>query len=123
MPRSLYERLGGYGAIAAVVDDLLMRLGNDTKIAKYFIGHGDESKKHIRQLQVDMLCEASGGPCIYIGRDMKTVHKGLNINEDEWQTAMNHLVATLDKFNVQGAEQKEILAMLSGLKGDIVEKS
>ena len=55
MQRSLYERLGGYDAIAAVVDDLLMRLGNDTKIAKYFIGHGDESKKHIRQLQVDML--------------------------------------------------------------------
>jgi len=123
MRESLYERLGGYDAIAAVVDDLMVRLGSDAVITKYFVGHGDKSKKHLRQLQVDMLCEASGGPCIYTGRDMKTVHKGLGINESEWQSAVNHVIAALNKFKVHEAEQKEILAMLSGLKEDIVEKS
>ena len=47
---------------------------------------------------------------------MKTVHKGLGINESEWQSTVNHVIAALNKFNVHEAEQKEILAMLSGLK-------
>lgn len=119
---SLYERLGGYSAIAAVVDDLMMKFVSDPQLAKYFAGHGEDSKRRLRQLQVDMICQATGGPCFYLGRDMKSVHKGIGINGTEWQTAITHILGVLDNFNVPDAEQKEVLALLNSIKGDIVEK-
>jgi hemoglobin len=122
MAATLYERLGGYDAIAAVVDSLMVRLGDDRRLAKYFAGHGDDSKKRLRQLQVDMICQATGGPCIYLGRDMLAVHKGLGIDGADWQTAITHLIGVLDFFNVSDELQKEVLRLLNSIKSDIVEK-
>lgn len=119
---SLYDRLGGYNSIAAVVDSLMMRFGTDPQLAKYFAGHGEDSKKRLRQLQVDMICQATGGPCFYLGRDIKTVHKGMGIKGAEWQNAITHIIGVLDNFKVSDAEQKEVLAFLNSIKGDIVEK-
>lgn len=118
--QSLYKRLGGYDAIAAVTDDFIGRLAKDPQLAKFFSSHSTDSLHRIRQLVVDQLCEATGGPCLYIGRDMKTSHAGLGITESDWQAAVNHLVATLDKFNVPPKEKEEVLNAISGLKKDIV---
>jgi len=63
---------------------------------------------------------ATGGPCSYTGRDMKTAHTGLNITEHDWNVSVKHLGATLDKFKVPDKERQEVLAAVSGLKGDIV---
>ena len=71
---------------------------------------------------VDLLCMATGGPCQYIGRDMKTVHAGMGITEAQWNAAVRHLVDTLTKFKVPDKEQKELLAIASSLKGDVVDK-
>ena len=119
---SLYKRLGGYDALAAVTDEFLFRIATDKQLSRFFVGASDNSKIRIRQLVVDQLCEATGGPCKYIGRDMKAAHKGLGITEDDWNIAVKHLVATLDKFNVPKKEKDEVLAAISGLKGDLVEK-
>ena len=118
--KSLYERLGGYNAIAAVVDDFMGRWVADKQLGRFFVGHSTDSKKRARQLIVDMLCEATGGPCIYTGRDMKTVHTGLNITENDWQAGVKLLTATLDKFKVPQKEKDEVFAAASGLKQDIV---
>ncbi len=118
--KSLYERLGGYNAIAAVVDDFVGRSVADKQLGRFFIGHGTDSKKKLRQLIVDMICEATGGPCIYTGRDMKTVHTGLNITESDWQVSVKLLTATLDKFKVPQKEKDDVFAAVSGLKPDIV---
>ena len=108
MKKSLYERLGGYNAVAAVVDD--------------FVGHSTDSKKRIRQHIVDQFCAAAGGPCIYTGRTMKDSHVGLNISEADWDAAAKHLVASLDKFKVPEQEKKDLLAFVNTVKADIVEK-
>ena len=121
-PKTLYQRLGGYDAIAAVTDDFIGRLATDKQLGKYFVGHSQDSVGKIRQLVVDQLCAATGGPCIYIGRDMKTAHKGMGISESDWSVAVGHLVATLDKFKVPDAEKNDVLAAVSSLKKDIVEK-
>ena len=118
---SLYKRLGGYDALAAVTDDFIGRLATDKSLGKFLAGHSQDSLKRIRQLVVDQLCAATGGPCVYIGRDMKTSHKGMGITEADWNTAANHLVATLDKFKVPAAEKAEVLAIVSTLKADIVD--
>ncbi|MFL6256691.1 MAG: group 1 truncated hemoglobin [Pyrinomonadaceae bacterium] len=122
MKKSLYDRLGGYNAVAAVVDDFVGRLVTDKQFERFFVGQSTDSKKRIRQHIVDQLCAAAGGPCIYTGRTMKDSHMGLNISEADWEAAAKHLVASLDKFKVPEPEKKELLAFVTSLKGDIVEK-
>ena len=119
---SLYKRLGGYDALAAVTDDFIGRLITDKKLGRFFTGASENSKMRIRQLVVDQLCAATGGPCVYIGRDMKASHKGLGITEEDWDIAVKHLVATMTKFKVPEKEQKEVAAALTTLKADIAEK-
>ena len=119
---ALYKRLGGYDAIAAVTDDFIGRLAADPDLGQFFKGHSTAALSRIRQLVVDQLCAATGGPCLYIGRDMKTVHKGLGITEAQWQTSVTHLTASLDKFKVPQKEKDDFLALASTLKADIVEK-
>ncbi len=116
---SLYKRLGGYDAIAAVVDDFIGRLIADKQLSRFFSGVSNDSKKRIRQLVVDQICEATGGPCIYTGRSMKASHEGLGITESDWNAAVGHLVATLDKFKVPQREKDELLGAVSTLKPDI----
>src|ERR1700745_2648289 len=81
---SLYKRLGGYDAIAAVTDDFIGRLATDKQLSRFFVGHSESSLKLIRQHVVDFLCNATGGPCVYTGRDMKTSHKGMGITKADW---------------------------------------
>ena len=120
--KSLYTRLGGYDALAGVTDDFLGRLLKDKVFAKFFVGASNDSKKKIRQHIVNFLCVATGGPCVYTGRDMKTVHEGLMITKAEWDASVKHLIATLDKFKVPEKEKGEVLAAVGGLEKDIVEK-
>jgi len=122
MKKSLYARLGGYDAIAAVVDDFIGRLVADKRFSKFFVGHSEDSLKKIRMHVIDQLCAAAGGPCLYVGRDMKTSHHGLGITSDDWDAAANHLVESLDKFKVPQAEKDELLAFVGTLKKDIVDK-
>lgn len=121
--KSLYARLGGYDAIAAVVDDFITRLATDPAFARFFSGFSDDSKKRLRQHILDQFCAAAGGPCVYTGRDMKTSHTGLGITEPQWDAAAKHLVAALDKFNVPKAEKDELMAFVGTQKKDIVEHS
>ena len=118
---SLYQRLGGYDAIAAVTDDFVGRLITDARLKRFFGGVSDNSKMRIRQLIVDQLCAVTGGPCVYIGRDMRTAHKGLGINDADWQAAVADLGQTLAKFKVGAAEQRDLAAALGSIKPDIVQ--
>ena len=120
--KTLYARLGGYDAIAAVVDDFIMRLATDKRFEKFFTGFSNDSKKKLRQHILDQFCVAAGGPCVYMGRDMKTTHGGLGITEADWDAAAKHLVAALDKYKVPEAEKNELLAFVVSQKKDIVEK-
>lgn len=121
--KSLYTRLGGYDALAAVTDDFLGRLATDKALGKFFIGLSSDSKTKVRQHVVDFLCKATGGPCAYTGRDMKLVHTGLMIDKKEWDASVKHLVATLDKFKVPEREKGEVLGAVGPLERDIVEKN
>jgi hemoglobin len=118
---TLYHRLGGYDAIAAAVDDLLPRLVGDPQIGVYWKGKCTVSMKKHRQLLVDFLCVATGGPVDYVGLDMKTAHEGLGISESDWDVMVQHTVATLDDLGVAGSEKDEFLAAVATLKDDVVE--
>ena len=117
---SLYKRLGGYDALAAVTDDFIGRLATDPKEGRFFVGLSTDSKVRVRQHVVDFLCVATGGPCKYTGRDMETAHTGLNITEDDWTISVKALTDTLNKFKVPAREQGEVISAIAGLKSKIV---
>ena len=119
---SLYKRLGGYDAIAAVTDDFIGRMAADPQLGPFFAGHSTESLKKIRQLVVEQLCEMAGGPCYYTGRSMKASHAGMKVSAAHWDTAVKHLTATLDKFKVGQKEREELFAAVGSLRADIVEQ-
>ncbi|MGE5283663.1 MAG: group I truncated hemoglobin [Actinomycetota bacterium] len=121
MQTTLYKRLGGYDVIAGIVDDLFARLRDDPQFQRFASGRSLDSLKRARQLLVDQLCALAGGPCVYIGRDMKTSHAGLNISKQEWEANMRHAVAALEKFQIPPKEQQEFLALFEQYRNDIVE--
>ena len=120
--KTLYQRLGGYDAIAAVTDDFLARVGADPQLKKFFVGLSVGSKNRVRQQAVDLICQQTGGPCIYLGRDMKAAHQGMGITKAEWDQTVKLFVETLNKFKVPEREQKEIAGIIVPLEKDIVEK-
>ena len=118
--KTLYQRLGGYDALAAVSDDFLGRLASDPQMGRFFVGLSTDSKIRVRQHIVDFLCVATGGPCKYTGRDMKTAHAGLNITEADWNQMVKLLGQTFDKFSVPEKERADVIGAVASLKGDIV---
>jgi hemoglobin len=118
---SLYRRLGGYDAIAAVVDDFIGKMVTDPALSRFFQGFSNDSKGRIRQLVVDQLCAATGGPCVYVGRDMKEAHAGSGISEKDWGRSTELLIASMDRFRVGQKEKAEVIAVLTTLKPDIVD--
>jgi hemoglobin len=120
--KSLYHRMGGYDVIAAVVDDFLGLLRDDPAFKRFGGGRSQGSLRRARQLIVDQICAATGGPCVYFGRDMKSSHEGLAITDAEWESSVKKLTAALEKNKVGATEQKELLAIVETLRKDIVEK-
>ena len=119
--KSLYERLGGYDAIAAVVAALMVRIKGDDKLRRFYDHRGADGIAREEQLLVDFLCASSGGPMVYTGRDMMTVHIGMRLDEDDWKRAMTHLTAILEAFEVPEQEKGEVMSFHEKLKSDIVE--
>ena len=119
--KTLYERLGGYDAISAVVNDLLPRVQADPQLARFWQHRSDDGLKREKQLLVDFLCSCAGGPLYYTGRDMKTSHKGMRISESDWSAFLRHLHTTLDAFQVPQTEREEVVAFVQSTKKDMVE--
>jgi hemoglobin len=120
-PASLYTRLGGYDAIAAVVDDLLPRLRSDDLSRFWTSPRSVDTHNRERQLAVDFIAAAAGGPTFYLGRDMKMSHKGMGITKSDYAAFMRCLAVSLDIFNVSEQERSEVVAFATSLEPEIVE--
>ncbi len=121
---SLYERLGGVYAIAAVVDDFINRIMDDPRLnanPKINEAHHRVSRAGFKYLVTEMVCWASGGPQKYSGRSMRDTHADLDITEQEWQFFLEDFRACLDKFGVPKAERSELFAIVESTKSDIVQ--
>ena len=119
-PPSLYQRLGGREGIALVVDDFVANMVADARVKARFQGMQPPAVFKLRSNLADQICDATGGPCAYLGRDMKTTHTGMSISDAEWNATVENLVKALDKYNVGAKEKSELLGALGPMKGDIV---
>ncbi len=122
--RSLYNRLGGYNAIAAVIDDSAGNIFADPLIGKYFIGLSTNSKQRLRELLIAQFCQAAGGPCVYTGRTMKLSHSGIGggLTNGEFYAFVNDIGLALDKNGVKQPEKNQVLGFANSLRDQIVEK-
>jgi hemoglobin len=115
---SLYERLGGLDAIAAVVDSFAGRCAGDDRINRKF---ERTDIPRLKKMLVDQVCEATGGPCTYTGRGMRETHDGMEVTAGEFDALVEDLIATLEEFEVPKAEQDELLGLLGPMRDEIVE--
>jgi hemoglobin len=121
--KTLYQRLGGYDAIAKVVDEFLPKLrASDPTVTNMISGLSDASKKRNRQMIVDQICSLTGGPCVYVGRTMEQAHQGLEITDQLWDKSQKALADTLDSLGVKNPEKSELIAVIDTLRTDIVQK-
>ena len=118
---SLYARLGGYDAIAAVTEAVYPRMQSDDKMRRFWDHRGDDGIEREKQLLIDFVCAAAGGPLMYTGRDMVPVHKGMQIDDEDWQRLIGYLTETLGSFDVPERERNELLALVNSTKHEIVE--
>jgi len=117
---SLYDRLGGRPAIRVVVDDFVAFLVADSRVNARFKDLKPAEVERLKTNIADQVCEAAGGPCSYLGKDMKSAHKGMHITEAEWTATVEDLVKALDKNKVPAKAQSELLGLLAPMKTDIV---
>ncbi len=121
-PESLYKRIGGYDTIAAIVHEFDARWVKEPSLSALTLGFSSDSGKRQVQLFIEYFCEQAGGPCTYIGRDMKTVHAGLNLTEAHWTTFMRILAESLDALKVPKKERGEALQIFEKVKPDVMMK-
>ena len=115
--KSLYDRLGGQPAITAVIDDFVGNVAADTRINRFF---ARTDIPRLKRLLVEQICQGTGGPCTYTGRDMKTTHAGMGITDAQFNALVEDLVKSLDKFKVPEKEKGELLGVLGPMKPSIV---
>ena len=115
--KSLYDRLGGQPAITAVVDDFVGNVAADARINRFF---ARTDIPRLKRLLVEQICQGTGGPCTYTGRDMKTTHAGMGITDAQFNALVEDLVKSLDKFKVPEKEKGELLGILGPMKPSIV---
>jgi hemoglobin len=117
---SLYKRLGGREGIATVVGDFTANMAADPRVNERFKGMKPEAVEKFKSNLADQICDAAGGPCSYVGKDMKATHQGMKITEAEWNATVENLTKALDKNNVDAKAKQELLAALGPMKKDIV---
>ncbi len=120
--KSLYDRLGGYAGVSAVVDEFAERLFHDPKIEQFFKGMGDDTRASFKQKNKNLVCAVTGGPCKVISRDAKVVHGGLGITAADFNVVAGHLKDVLVEFEVPKAEQDELFAIILTLRPAIVDR-
>lgn len=117
MTASLYQRLGGAERIAAIVDEALDRHAVNPLLEPRFRG---KDLPRLKQLGTQFFCAGSGGPQAYEGRDLRTAHAGMNVNEQELIAAIDDFVVTMQSQGLSAPEVNEVVAILYSLKGEVL---
>ena len=114
---SLYERLGGESALGALVDAFVGNVRTDARISGFF---AKTNIPRFKLMLIDQICASTGGPCPYTGEDMKAAHRDRHIGPAQFDAMMEDFARSLSQLEVPAAERRELLAILEGMRGDVV---
>ncbi|WP_166268669.1 group I truncated hemoglobin [Marinobacter caseinilyticus] len=115
-PDSLYEDLGQRAGIAQIIEDMLYGVVDDTRIAFQFKG---VDIVELHQGLTDHICQLSGGPCTYSGRDMREAHKDMNITATQFNALTENLILAMEKNRISTSAQNRLLARLAPLHSEV----
>jgi len=115
---ALYERLGRRPGIDAVMHTFVGNIGRDKRVnVRFMFVDMDVLQTHL----TDQICAASGGPCAYTGREMKTLHAPMHVRAAEFDALGEDLIAALKTHGVPERETKELLAIVGSTREAIVD--
>jgi len=117
--KTLYDSMGGEPALRTAVEHFADLVQTDDRI-NFTFAEADMSK--FKKLIFEQLCNLSGGPCKYTGRDMRTSHVKLNINNAEFNALAEDLYIALDRAGIPYRLQNKLMALLAPMQHDIVTK-
>lgn len=117
---SLYTRIGGYDAIYVFAEDVISRLMNNDEIGHIWNHLSQDHVFREHQNFVDWLCEHWGGPAMFRGRDLETVHRGMGITERYWDILFEIINDAYEKFETPQDLRDEVNAFLKGFKSQVV---
>ena len=123
---TLYDRLGGYNAIAMVVDrfsDAIIanpRLNQNPALKQWNETGSLPGLKFMRTLWV---CAVAGGPFQYTGKDMHQAHAHLHITSEEFDEVGAEIARALDELGVPEQEKGEVLGAIASKKAEVVNPS
>lgn len=114
---ALYQAWGGKDGIRAVMDDFVPRLFDDPRTARFFKG---VDRDNLTVQLTDQLCQQSGGPCVYKGKDMKLIHEDLDIRHGDFNALVEILQQSMDARGIAFAAQNGMLARLAPMHREII---
>lgn len=120
MTVSLYDRLGGYDALAIFASQLVGQAQADSLLGRFWANRSEDRNARDLQVLIDYLVRETGGQMYYTGRDMALAHKGMGITEADWTRFIAIVTSVAGELGVGAAEGGEVMAFLDSLKGDIV---
>jgi Truncated hemoglobins len=128
--KSLYERLGGVYAIAAVIDRFSDQLLKNPKIVsanpQLKEWHTKKYKTRLPGLKFNRtlwVAAITGGPYEYTAKDLHDAHLELQITPEVFDEVAAELASALDYFNVPKQEKQEVLDAFSAQKSDVIAGS
>jgi hemoglobin len=116
--QSLFERLGGTEGIEAIASDVVDRHLVNPIIKPYFAKVEDVDA--LKSLVADFFNMGTGGPAQYQGRDMRSAHLGMNLNERDLVSAIDDVLAVLDSREIAPSARAEVLTILYTFKEEIL---
>ncbi|OPG07108.1 group 1 truncated hemoglobin [Microbispora sp. GKU 823] len=117
---SIFDRIGGSDAVAAVVDEFYTRVVADPMLRGYF---GDVDMAKLKAHQRSFVAAALGGPQEYRGRSMDEAHAGLGITAEEFDQVVFHLAGALESCGVDAETIGSIAGALAPLKEEVVQSA
>jgi len=128
--QSLYDRLGGVYAIAAVIDRFSDSLLEDPSIVnanpelrEWHTVKYRERLPGLKFLRTLWVCDVAGGPFKYTAQPLDKAHFDLHISPEVFDMVAGHLAETLDQFNVPEREKQEVLGAFAAHKGEVTAGS
>jgi hemoglobin len=115
----LFQAFHGKEGIGRIVDATVDASTKDPRIAEIFKA---TDLVRLRRTLKEQFCFILGGPCDYTGRDMKTAHKDLGLQNTDFNALVEHLQAAMDQEGVAFRDQNKLLAKLAPMQRDSVER-
>ena len=114
---SLYRAFGEKPGLVKLMDDLMVRIEADARLAPHF---KDSNKPRVKEQLVDQICMVTGGPCVYKGADMKSAHANLEIGKGDFNALVEVLQQAMDAHGVPFRSQNQLLAQLAHMHRDVI---